>query len=971
MSTPISSTPISRLWGIVGVLCLLQSGCGGSAPPPPAANPYSNEVSAVPATVTPPSAPAVVTPPSMPPLPLPPVNPVVVNSTTSPQVPPRRGPPSQTQPAPTVPAPSPVTPAPLPVPVPQSPPAEEAMPATVAMNWKVTADPAVAGIDVARTHKLNLVKLPQLGAVGPEFVEAGRFRVLYSVTPGTAVALGLNDEIRHYREVWDFVAKRKLGAIRNLELGGAKAQTLSPDGRFFAYKPQWESAVQILEIATGKKSVAPKLSGTAAKLLAFAGPLRLIYEDKGELHVLAVPGFTNQATIKPANWSPEAAWTFSPGGKYMVITRLIKGGCEAEFLDLQLGESAGVLPLVAAGTCRAVAISRDGQQLAAWIEGTTPQLKTWSIADGASSGQYGLADCAEQISAHESYQGLRLEWFPNGRHLLFGGHAVFDTVESTIVTAIGGDEKPLTAQRVIGPQQILTVDAGQLAVLDLSASMKSSPAGIAGAKPGTPPTSAPPQPTETVANRSGITLAYPEEVAWSAQLAKPPAPSRITSRGINLPVGNIYMGRLSQTMGMVMYTSSPLVLGENGLPTFEANSRFWLQPVDLKTGAILKPVPLPEARLIMSLSPSGGMVCVHNANGLDRVEILSMKEGNREAGFAPYHDAAPGPDQRVTFAEFTDPSHLLTTGAGRLTHWDFMNARAEFEYEIGEMRPELSPARDYVAVADPGNRTVSLISLASGKPEGTVVVCELAGESVASCAFHPQGRWFATISQRGDGGELRVIDLVDGTEQKRLALPISAQVMQWVGDDYLLLNGSILVSVTRACVVWNYGLPQGMHIIDSPDQRHWYIAADPDRTNAVVLRGVDLPDGTVLERVGAAGLKGRLLLEPGQPVSLDVQVADVSGETGFAQKVTSFLTDRFSAARITVQPKSVVTLTVRDAGGGWLVALVSEGKTLWQQSIDGRDGPAALLDYEPPKHAFPLGTAQGAGQSNLNVQGTE
>ncbi len=987
-------------------------GCGGSAPPAPVANPYSSGGNSAPDQPTPapvqpqgnpfggPSspatagsgnpfggpAPAPVTPPDPPAA----ENSVVMETpakSVEPAMTPRRGPPvkpvkpvpaATTKPEPMpepVPMPDPTTPKPdpgTPEPLPATTPEPDPKPASVATNWSLTVDPVPTGIHVTKSHKLALVKVPQFGALGPDFVEAGRLRVLYSATPGVAVAIGLNDETKQYRDVWDFVTKKKIGTIRNLQLSGAKGQAISPDGRFFAFKPQWDPAVQILDLVSGKKSTTPKLAGSASKLVAFAGATRLIYEDKGEIRIHAAPEFEFKTFVKPAGWSPDDGWALSPSGKYLAAIRKVKGGSAAEFFDLDTGESAGKLTLAEAGTCLGLAFSPDGKQLAAWIDGAAPALKKWQVADGAIAGQHDLTAVAGNIEPHESYQGQRVEWFPNGRHVLLGGRVVFDAEEGIIATITGGDEKPLSAVRVIGPQQTLASIDGQMSVVDLSESMKITTT-VAGTTPGSPGSPARTEPAATPADRSGITLAFPDDVEWTVKLSKPLPVSKVSSRGIKLPVGNVYMGRLSPTQGtgMVMYTSTPLALGDDGLPTFEAATRFWIQPVDLKASTLPKIIPLPASRLLMSMTPSAGHICLRNTDGLDRLEILATKDGSREGAFAPYHDAPPGPEQRVTYAEFTDATHLVTKGAGRLTHWEYKTAKAVFEYEVGGMRPEISPGRDYLAVTDPGSRTISLINLAIGKPEGTIVVSDLVGEEAAACSFHAGGRYFATLSRRNDGGELRVIDLVDGTERKRFPLPISAQVMQWVGDDYLLLNGSALVSVTRACVVWNYGLPQGMHVLDSPDQRHWYIAADPDRSNAIILRGVDMPDGTALERIGAASPKGRLLLGPEKLISLSVEVADPEGETGFAKKVTGFLTDRYAGAKITVQEKSDVELTVRDTDGGWKLSMMNDGKTLWEHTIDGTDGPSALLEYEPPKHAFPFGSAQGAGQSDLNIRGVD
>ena len=163
-----------------------------------------------------------------------------------------------------------------------------------------------------------------------------------------------------------------------------------------------------------------------------------------------------------------------------------------------------------------------------------------------------------------------------------------------------------------------------------------------------------------------------------------------------------------------------------------------------------------------------------------------------------------------------------------------------------------------------------------------------------------------------------------------------------------------------------------MHLRDSPDQRHWYIASDPDRSNVYNVRGVDMPDQSIVERIGAASLRGSTLLSPGQAIDIDVQVADPAGEAGFAAKVKAILTDRYLGARIKVIPGAPITLTVRDNNdSGWSLSLLQADKPIWTHEIDGSAGPSALLGFEPPKHAFPAGAERGAGQSALTVRGSK
>lgn len=846
--------------------------------------------------------------------------------------------------------------------------ADPEQPAAPAGGWALEVDPAPAGSFAANGLQLSL-KAPNLGAVGAEFIEANRQRVLYSATPGPFVALGLNDEKKQHREVWSLADKKKLGQVRNLEFGSSKAQTLSPDGKYLAGKPQWDSAIAIFNVAQNKALTPIKLSGTSSKLVAFAGKSRLVYEDNKELQVFSVPAFTPKTIIKVGAWKPEEGWAISGGGRYFAaVTR--KGNTPGiTVYDLDSGATAAEIPLKGEPECQGVAFSPNGQLLAAYLGTDAPQLRVWQVKSGAVSAQHDLASIATNATPRENYQGNRLEWCADSRHLLIAGKLVFDSQDGKSVFDVPSSS--LHPVRVVAGDQLAVYTDGSLVNVDLSEIMK------AAAAPAPMPEST--TPTEPVADampadRSATAMKELEEVDWAVALGRPPEPVKARASGVEIPQGRIYLGCLSQAasgLGYAMYLSQDLTLSEDGQLSVEPGTKAWLEPLSIKEGTRQKAIPLPSVMLLMSLSADGIYGCFQNPDGLNRLEIRLTRDGSLKSAIQPYMDAEPGPGQRVQYAEFIDGLTLLTAAAGRLTLWDLATNKATWEMEIGELRPELSPARDYVAVSEPGERAIYFVETRTGKSAGTVSLSGLAGDKVSAIAFHPGKPFFAAITRRLDGGDLRIVSLDDGEVKTKFPLPVSASVLQWVGDDYLLLDGTALISVNRECVVWNYQLPDGMHLRDSPDQRHWYIAADPARANVYTVRGVDMPDAGVVQRIGAAELRGKTLLEPGGLLELDVDVNDPA-TPDFATKVKNILTDRYQGAKIKVSVGAEIKLIVRDRiEGGYRLELSREGKPLWNHDIEGEDAAQQLMKLEPPKHAFPAGAARGAGQSTLNIRGAQ
>ncbi len=274
----------------------------------------------------------------------------------------------------------------------------------------------------------------------------------------------------------------------------------------------------------------------------------------------------------------------------------------------------------------------------------------------------------------------------------------------------------------------------------------------------------------------------------------------------------------------------------------------------------------------------------------------------------------------------------MTATAGRMTLWDLATNKAIWEMERSASFVRSCPQLVILSQsANPASgRSISSRPAPASRREPCLCPA-WRGDKVSAIAFHPGKQFFAAITRRLDGGDLRIVGLDDGEVKTKFRLPVSAacSLLQWVGDDYLLLDGTALISVNRECVVWNYQLPDGMHLRDSPDQRHWYIAADPARANVYTVRGVDMRDAGVVQRIGAAELRGKTLLEPGGMLELDVEVTDPA-TPDFATKVKNILTDRYQGAKIKVSLGAEIKLIVRDrVEGGYRLELSRERANLF------------------------------------------
>jgi hypothetical protein len=215
-----------------------------------------------------------------------------------------------------------------------------------------------------------------------------------------------------------------------------------------------------------------------------------------------------------------------------------------------------------------------------------------------------------------------------------------------------------------------------------------------------------------------------------------------------------------------------------------------------------------------------------------------------------------------------------------------------------------------VLVASPDRPEVVVLESLTGTARGAISVSSNAGEVPTAGAFHHGGRWAACLTSAPSGGELVVVDTVTGQETVRTRLPVSGAVLQWCGDDHLLLDGRRLVSLRAENVVWNYELSPGMHCREPIDGRHWYVAANSPNDKHYTLYGASLPESAVQKPIESALLPKNILFQPGDAIRLEV-IADGAGPGTVGGKILESLTKRYAASKSAASSEARATLTVR------------------------------------------------------------
>jgi hypothetical protein len=747
--------------------------------------------------------------------------------------------------------------------------------------------------------------------------ERTRLRVLFPQIPSLMVALGVNEKTTDIREVWDIANAKKLGQITKLDLEGSQLMALSPDGRHFAAKPQFDEMIKLQDVVADRTIKTLQIADMRPDLLAFRSNTELLLGEDGKIQVYALPAFKKDREFPIADWVVRDGWSLSPGGKYLTAV-IRKSGLrqEVRLIDLTSGETAGAI-VVAAGDadCQGIAFSLDGMKLAAKVEADARTgIEVFDVATGARSTEYWFD--GQELARQGHYQGPSIEWAPGAVRLIVDGQFIVNTSSGAIESKL--TETLPYAMKPIGERLYLAVDRQKLvarkfgdaapAATDVAAvTPMPDPGPSDPVKPKPEPSTsaaldhAPPLKEGDRTEEKRLTLKSPSR--WSVRLQAPPVyADKLDTNGFKIPGGliqQILLAVADPPMAVVSYSSGPIT---------NAGAKTWVELIALKDANPKNHVDFSFPAVAVAVSPAAREVATLDAAGTGRLDVWSLEHDRRIAGFLP---AEPADEDAIPwYVDFADDEHLAVAVGNKLTMWRLPDCKAIYSVEIGDMRPAFSPAHDCLAVAKPNTAEVVVLDAISGEPQGAVTVSKYAGERVMAAAFHHRGRWLACLTGAPSGGELAIVDTVAGEDTVRSRLPVSGDVLQWCGDDHVLIDGNALVDIRAETVVWRYELPLGFHCRESVDGRHWYAAAVTPTDKFFLMVGAALPEEAILRKISSSAFSKRLLFQPGDNVRLNIPV-DHSGPRSVGDILAKSLSTRYSEADINVSDEAGATLTVR------------------------------------------------------------
>lgn len=298
-------------------------------------------------------------------------------------------------------------------------------------------------------------------------------RVLYPSTPSPFIAIGANDRDRGGREVWDLGTLKLVGSLRGKVGDAATSFQLSPDGKYIAARAGESSGVEIYSVSSGKRVRIIELKPKPDRILVFdfAAPGQFLLvadlQPTGKsLHVVdVVTGRVVRSQNVPGTLQ-ENSFAFSPNRRYFAYA----ADKTIAVHETASGRAVGILP-APGPVAYALAFSPNGKEMAGLFpDGRAGRLVVWDVLKGTMAVDHRIPGAPEFRVADVAYvSGPRMDWLPNGKAWLIGGHALVDRQNGQWLwsfigpTGVGGEKSNALdlGIRLIDNDRALAVVASQ------------------------------------------------------------------------------------------------------------------------------------------------------------------------------------------------------------------------------------------------------------------------------------------------------------------------------------------------------------------------------------------------------------------------------------------------------------------------------------------------------------------------------
>jgi WD40 repeat protein len=817
-------------------------------------------------------------------------------------------------------------------------------------NWKVSVDPSPDAVvlDESKPFKIKTATGFSVESV-----------ISYPTTPSPFVLVGQEVGSKDPMELWNIVTGTKAATIKGPKTGGRDCG-ISPDGSLFAwfrhegggggievYDIKAKKSLGVLPVDSTKFNVARVCLPTPKRIVALSNVHRSI------LSWTLPSGDLEREITMGENGQPDPLFAFSPGGRFLaVVSDYLKES--VDIYDMDSGDKAGSLAFVDRGPdLFGIAFSLDGTQLAAvYAKSYTAdaeRVAVWNVADGAITADFELPD-PDQRKRDLLSSKAGLQWFPDGKRLLFCGQYVIDLdsksvvfelpkptldfarwvtrriVSNTSIAAWEGTKKSATIEPIVVQADdiarakevaaagglLFDTKLPRLTAFDRSKAADRSDMNSAW-KAGSDPASGTASLLDSVP--FNVDEGRCREIEFSssnsgiacARIADEGDPSSVAMKSLFIRTQLITGNKRSRIRSRV----PPLPCLKN-----------WLEIVDASKQAPSRRIDVSFPCELMAVSPDGSQVLVQAIDGEGRLDVFSA-DGQHVAGCRPYQEESDKLKREIASAVFLNAN---TVAAASMDDQliVFRLPACEPVYSLDDAGTvAISPGGKYIATC--AQDRVELRDALSGESRGVVPV----EGTVLELSFSVKGDKLAALTDGRRGTAVIVIDLATGSATS-VPIPQATLPMVWCGENELLLGNPLtnapsvqgakfnvgrslmLLDLSRKAIVWSYvydsqdNLTFGRKTFDG---RFW-LAGAGDRGKPGQIKAISLPEPATAKLLEGKTFDAQALVHPGGSIGLKFECPDPAGVSGYSKKVREQIENGIKLNELTIDEKSPVKMVV-------------------------------------------------------------
>ncbi len=817
-------------------------------------------------------------------------------------------------------------------------------------NWKVSVDPSpdAVALDESKPFKIKTVTGFSVESV-----------VSYPTTPSPFVLIGQEVASKDPMELWNIVTGAKTATIKGPKTGGHDCG-ISPDGSLFAwfrhegggggievYDIKAKKSLGVLPVDSTKFNVARVCLPTPKRIIALSNVHRSILSwslPSGDLERQIAMG---------ENGQPDPIFAFSPGGRFLaVVADFLKES--VDIYDMDSGEIAGSLQFVDRGPdLFGIAFSLDGTQLAAvYAKSYTSdaeRVAVWNVADGAITADFELPD-PDQRKRDLLNSKSGLQWFPDGKRLLFSGQYVIDLDSKSVVFELPKptlDFSRMITRRVVsntsvaaweGTKKSATISPIVIQAEDIARAKEVAAAGglMFDAK----------LPKLTAFDRSKAADRSASNSAWKA--GSDPAPgtaSLLDSIPFTTDEGRCRQLEFSSSNSGIacariadegdpssvamksLFIRTQLITGNkrsrirSRVPPLPCLKN-WLEIVDVSKQAPSRRIDVSFPCELMAVSPDGSHVLVQAIDGEGRLDIFSA-DGQHVAGCRPYQEESDKLKREIASAVFLNANTIAA--ASMDDHLIVFRLPAcEPVYSVDDAGTvTVSPGGKYIATC--AQDRVELREALSGESRGVVQV----EGTVVELSFNVKGDKLAVLTDSRRGTAVIVIDMATGSPAS-VPIPQATLPMVWCGENELLLGNPLtnapraqgtkfnvgrtlmLLDLSRKAIVWSYVYDSQDNLTFASktfDGRFW-LAGAGESGKPSQIKALSLPEPATTKLLEGKTFDAQALVQPGSSVGLKFECPDPAGLSGYSKKVREQIESGIKLNELTINESSPVKMVV-------------------------------------------------------------